>query len=57
MGKKAKLKKIRKETGAGSKSNNSDPNNFIDNLARRGYQFKQIKHSPDLPDHKIEPQI
>jgi len=57
MGKKAKLKKIRKETGAGSKSNNSDPNNFIDDLVRRGYQFKQIKHSPDLPDHKIEPQI
>lgn len=57
MGRQAKLKKIRKEAGVSDRSNNCDPNNFIDDLERRGYQLKQIQRSPDLPDNKIEPKI
>ena len=56
MGKKAKIRKQKHlDPKTGSKKN--DPNQFIQQIERQGYNFKKIEHAPDLPDDKIEPQV
>ncbi len=55
MGKKAKLKKIRREKKGEVKG--SDPNNFVGELGKQGYQFEHIQRSPDVPERKVEPQV
>ncbi|MGK7877370.1 MAG: hypothetical protein AB4426_29955 [Xenococcaceae cyanobacterium] len=64
MGRKAKLKKIRREaiaqSGASSQSQNqtdSDPNKFVQQLERQGYQLGQIERSPELPEQRRKPQV
>ncbi|WP_013320527.1 hypothetical protein [Gloeothece verrucosa] len=58
MGKKAKLKKIRKEP-LPDNQNKADfaPDQFVKNLEKQGYSFKKIEHSPEIPENRIEPQI
>jgi hypothetical protein len=56
MGRKAKLKKIRK-TNPSQESTKSDPTQFVKELQRQGYELKQIERGPEIPETKIEPQI
>lgn len=53
MGRKVKIKQQKKQIV----SNNLDEKNFVKNFEHQGYNFKQIKRSPDLPTQKNEPQI
>jgi hypothetical protein len=56
MGRKAKLKKLKKE--ANHLENNSlDNREFVKKIEDQGYNFKQIRRSPEIPTEHIEPQI
>ncbi len=61
MGRKAKLKKIRKETVENPTSSDltqaDDPTKFVQQLRKQGYNLQQIQRSPELPNQKVEPQI
>lgn len=58
MGKKAKLKKLRRELKTNpSNDRSSPPTQFVEQLHQLGYQFKQIERSPEVPTKKIEPQL
>ena len=58
MGRKAKLKKLRRE----SKNNpatekQSSSTQFVEELNQLGYQLKEIQRSPEVPKKNIEPQL
>ncbi len=62
MGKQAKLKKIRKFPESDSEiqlqnSADSDPNLFVKHVEKQGYSLKQIKHAPEVPNKRINPQV
>jgi hypothetical protein len=61
MGKKAKLKKIRKLNQSisedSAKIEPKDPNQFIKNLEKQGYSLKQSQQAPEIPEKRINPQI
>ena len=58
MGKKAKLKKLRRELKATPNTKtNSSPTQFVEELDRLGYQLDRIKRSPEVPNKQIEPQL
>ena len=58
MGKKAKLKKMRRELKATSGENSqSDPNNFIKQVEKTGYRLRNIQRSPEVPRDNVEPQL
>ena len=58
MGRKAKLKQTRKESKKQPQNQiENNPNKFVDQLQRQGYQFNNIQHSPELPEDKPEPQV
>ena len=58
MGKKAKLKKLRRELKANPPTKESSPSTqFVEQLHQLGYQFRQIERSPEVPTKKIEPQL
>lgn len=57
MGKQAKLKHKKKAAVTSSQPQKSDPNQFIQDIEKCGYQLKQIQHSPVIPETKIEPQV
>lgn len=55
MGRKAKLKKIRREMAAQPLSEpevNSEPTNFVNQLEQQGYQLDQAERCPELPDQR-----
>lgn len=55
MGKKAKLKKQRKQAqkqASPNTSQNSKSHHFIDQLERQGYSWKQQQEAPDVPENK-----
>ena len=58
MGRKAKLKKIRKQENY-QKKTTSQPqkDNFINEIERQGYQFDRIQESPEIPEEKKDPQV
>jgi hypothetical protein len=60
MGKQAKIKKLKKQ-GNFDKLETEQPelntNEFVKQIEAKGYTFKNIRRSPDVPNHKIEPQI
>jgi hypothetical protein len=56
MGKKAKIRK-QKHLNPETEFKQTDPNQFIQQIERQGYNFKKITQAPDLPENKIEPQI
>lgn len=58
MGKKAKIKKIRKESAKISETNNQyESTQFVEQLTKLGYQLEQIERSPEVPTEKTEPQL
>lgn len=58
MGRKAKIKQARKKASQQPKSESpQDANSFVKELGRKGYQLKNIQRSPELPNHKIDPQV
>lgn len=59
MGKKAKLKKMRRELKATTSGENSqsDPNNFIKQVEKTGYRLQNIQRSPEVPRDNVEPQL
>ncbi len=58
MGKKAKLKKLRRELKANPKTEKPpSPTRFVEQLNQLGYQLEQIERSPDVPTENIEPQL
>ncbi len=58
MGKKAKLKKMRRELKATSGENSQpDPNNFIKQVEKTGYRLRNIQRSPEVPRDNVEPQL
>ena len=61
MGRKAKIKKARKQASK-QKSAQHQPQNdntkFVRQLEIQGYQLKHnIQRSPELPDNKVDPQV
>jgi hypothetical protein len=56
MGRKAKLKKIKKEA-ASPLENESEPTKFVKKISEFGYRLQNIQRSPELPDRKREPEI
>ncbi len=58
MGRKAKLKKLRREIKANPPTETSAKStHFVDRLGKLGYQLDQIERSPEVPNQKIEPQL
>ncbi|MGK7914530.1 MAG: hypothetical protein AB4038_03155 [Prochloraceae cyanobacterium] len=62
MGRKAKLKKMRREASAKTSPSAAakttyEPTNFVKQLERQGYQLDRIKPSPELPDRRVDPQV
>jgi hypothetical protein len=58
MGKKSRLKKIRKESSStDNQSKQLDSTQFVEQLEKLGYQFKQLQRSPELPQQNIEPKL
>ncbi|HHP7230462.1 MAG TPA: hypothetical protein ACFCUY_06345 [Xenococcaceae cyanobacterium] len=58
MGKKAKLKKIRRELKATLGENSQgNPHNFVKQIEQRGYHLQQSQRSPEVPRDNIEPQL
>ena len=58
MGKKAKLKKLRRELKVNPPTEKSPPpTRFVEQLNKLGYQLEQIERSPDVPAENIEPQL
>ena len=61
MGRKAKLKQTRqakkKSLPEPQMVEKADPNQFIQQLERQGYQLKQIKRSPEIPEKRREPEV
>ncbi len=56
MGRKAKLKKIRREADSQPPSPkpeaNFEPTQFVEQLKTQGYQLRQSQRSPELPEQK-----
>lgn len=58
MGRQAKLKKNRASSKKSPKPpEQNDPDRFVRQLNRQGYNLQQIQHSPELPDSKVDPQV
>jgi hypothetical protein len=63
MGKKSKLKKERKEKSLSLPKTDLDPDKnlksteFVREIQNFGYQFAKLDRSPQLPEHKREPEI
>ena len=58
MGKKAKLKKMRRELKATSQEHTKpDANNYIKQVEKTGYRLQNIQRSPEVPRDDVEPQL
>ncbi len=57
MGRKAKLKKVKKSSSDLSSSEKLNPNEFVKNIERQGYPLKRLERAPDVPQKRIDPQI
>jgi len=58
MGKNAKIRKKRREqTGNAPDLQQSNANNFIQQIEKTGYRKERIQRSPDVPKENIEPII
>ncbi|WP_198648559.1 hypothetical protein [Cyanothece sp. BG0011] len=57
MGRKAKLKKERKEQPKQLKKSSQNSDQFVQHLERQGYSLKKAKMAPDMPNKKIDPQV
>ncbi|MBD2744720.1 hypothetical protein [Coleofasciculus sp. FACHB-1120] len=58
MGRKAKLKQIRQSAQPSPQSEtNSDPNEFVEQLEKQGYQLGRIERCPEVPNRRVKPQM
>lgn len=58
MGRKAKLKKIRRELKfTPQESTESQSDNFIKQVEKTGYRMKNLQRSPEIPTDNIEPEL
>lgn len=58
MGRKAKLKKLRRELQTNPETEKqSSSTQFVKELNKLGYQLKEIQRSPEVPKENIEPQL
>lgn len=59
MGRKAKLKKERKQENESIDSSSKPENshNFVKKMARLGYGLNNVERPPEIPENKIEPQL
>lgn len=57
MGRKAKLKQVKKSHINLSKPELIDSDQFVQHLERQGYSLKKPNHAPEVPQKFIEPQI
>ncbi len=58
MGKKAKLKKMRRELTAKSQEpTKPNTDNFIKQVEKTGYRLQNIQRSPEVPRDNVEPQL
>ena len=57
MGRKAKLKKERKNSSQKIDDSKMNSDQFVQHLERQGYSLKKAKMAPEMPDKKIEPQV
>ncbi len=57
MGRKAKLKKERKEQPKQRKNSSQNSDQFVQHLERQGYSLKKAKMAPNMPEQKIDPQV
>ena len=58
MGKKAKLKKLRRELKTNPATEKPfQSTQFVEQFTKLGYQLEQIERSPDVPSKKIEPKL
>jgi hypothetical protein len=58
MGRKAKLKKIRREApppGDAPPVEPEEPTNFVREMDHQGYHLKQTIPAPDIPESQMEP--
>lgn len=56
MGRKAKLKKIKKEADRPSE-NKSKSTQFVEKIGEFGYRLENSQRSPELPNRRREPEI
>ncbi len=57
MGRKAKLKQIKKSQTNSSNHSQSNQDQFVQNMERQGYSLKDIERAPGVPQKKVEPQV
>ncbi|MGC9503622.1 hypothetical protein [Baaleninema sp.] len=61
MGRKAKLKKLRKtaktDPKAAKRTSNFDDTQFVKDLQQQGYDLKVGDRAPDIPESNPEPQV
>lgn len=57
MGRKAKIKKMRREGSIKNIDSKSEKNNFINEIERQGYQFDKALEGPEIPEKNIDPQL
>jgi hypothetical protein len=57
MGRKAKLKQVKKSQINLSKPELIDSDQFVQHLETQGYSLKKPNHAPEVPQKRIEPQI
>ena len=57
MGRKAKIKKMRREGSIKNIDAKSEKNNFINEIERQGYQFDKDLEGPEIPKKSIDPQL
>ncbi len=58
MGRKAKLKQVRHSAQPSPQpETNSDPNEFVEQLEKQGYQLERVERCPEVPNQRVEPQM
>jgi len=64
MGRKAKLKKVRREAPPDDAlvpqpeiEIDRDPTKFVQQLEKQGYNLQQVERSPELPSRQQKPQL
>lgn len=61
MGRKAKIKQLRRESSSQHSSSQSqaetDPTKFVEHLEQQGYQLKKSDRCPDIPEKQNKPRL
>ncbi len=57
MGRKSKLKKLKKQANLEPPKKDLDKQEFVKEMQHKGYAFKELKRSPEVPTKRIEPEV